>query len=305
MIFMMEGNERYLKKQEIAQAVNLLEVSDLCYQEFWEWDDAILEFIGIPPFIGDKKICVLYFFPENESFLKASIWEGTDIYIVTESYPDRRKSVVNALLKKCTVKKYEKIHEDTLDKCIFSRLKGHGFSAEEIQAAAEELMQAFYPYFADPVLTLDTVIMHVDMIGFSGSLESESIRAYALDGSSLKGYRLATMLLDQKEESINYASALLDQGESPIGLMSLVLFQIRICYKASLCRKGNYLSQIGIRNYQLYENFLRYGIDVYVDLYSELQGAVNRLKSGEKNSKAVVLDTIIHCLQIEKRREEQ
>ena len=304
MIYFMEGNERYLKKQEIVQAVGRLEVKDFCYQEFWQWNDDILEFIGIAPFIGDKKICVLYFFPENESLLHATIWEGTDIYIISETYPDRRKSVVNALLKKCTVKKYEKIHEDTLYKCIFSRLKGHGFSAEEIQAAEKELMQAFYPYFADPAMTLETVITHVDMIGYSGSLESESIRTYALDSSSLKGYRLATMILDQKEESIDYASRLLDQGESPIGLLSLVLFQIRICYKASLCRKGNYLSQIGIRSYQLYEKFLRYGIDVYVDLYGELQGAVNRLKSGEKNSKAVVSDTILYCLQIEKRREE-
>ena len=105
--------------------------------------------------------------------------------------------------------------------------------------------------------------------------------------------------LDQKPECIDYAKKLLDQGESPIGMLSLVLYQIRVCYKATLCREGNYLAKIGIRSYQLYGEFLKYGPDKYKALYTELQDAVNRIKNGEKSS-AVVLDTIMRCLQIEK-----
>ena len=81
----MEGTERYLKLKEIKKAASLLADKDFCYQEFWVWDDSILEFISAPPFFGDKKICVLYFFPEDDRLLKTSIWEGTDIYILTEN----------------------------------------------------------------------------------------------------------------------------------------------------------------------------------------------------------------------------
>ena len=300
MILYMEGTERYLKLKEIKKAASLLADKDFCYQEFWTWDDSILEFISAPPFFGDKKICVLYFFPEDDRLLKASIWEGTDIYILTENMPDRRKNAVTQLLKAAEVKKYEKIHEDILYKCIFKRLQGHGYKPEEINAVEDSLMQAFYPYLVDYSINLDAVITHVDMIGYSDSLSTESIMAFALESGSLKGYRLANMVLDQKPECIDYAKKLLDQGESPIGMLSLVLYQIRVCYKATLCREGNYLAKIGIRSYQLYGEFLKYGPDKYKALYTELQDAVNRIKNGEKSSSAVVLDTIMRCLQIEK-----
>ena len=60
------------------------------------------------------------------------------------------------------------------------------------------------------------------------------------------------------------------------------------------------MAKIGIRSYQLYGEFLKYGPDKYKALYKELQDAVNRIKNGEKSSSAVVLDTIMRCLQIEK-----
>lgn len=84
MILYMEGTERYLKLKEVKKAATLLADKDFCYQEFWNWDDSILEFISAPPFFGDKKICVLYFFPEDDRLLKTSIWEGTDIYILAK-----------------------------------------------------------------------------------------------------------------------------------------------------------------------------------------------------------------------------
>lgn len=50
MILYMEGTERYLKLKEIKKAASLLADKDFCYQEFWVWDDSILEFISAPPF---------------------------------------------------------------------------------------------------------------------------------------------------------------------------------------------------------------------------------------------------------------
>ena len=48
MILYMEGTERYLKLKEIKKAASLLADKDFCYQEFWVWDDSILEFISAP-----------------------------------------------------------------------------------------------------------------------------------------------------------------------------------------------------------------------------------------------------------------
>lgn len=138
MILYMEGTERYLKLKEIKKAASLLADKDFCYQEFWAWDDSILEFISAPPFFGDKKICVLYFFPEDDRLLKTSIWEGTDIYILTENMPDRRKNAVTQLLKAAEVKKYEKIHEDILYKCIFQKI-----ARTRIQAGRDQCSRRF------------------------------------------------------------------------------------------------------------------------------------------------------------------
>lgn len=302
MLYFFRGSEGYLKDQEIRKEREKLEDPEFCYQEYWEWTNDILEFVSTVSFLGDRKICVLHFFPDQDAFSKANFRDDVDVYIVTAEIPDTRKSSVKEILKKCITKDFDKISEKMMMKCIEKRLSSRfGFSKVEISAAKEELKRAFHPYLIELTYDLNAVILHVDMIGYAGNLESNTIQAFALESTSLKAYKLSNMMLDQDYSCLDFAKCLLvEQGESPILVISVMLFQIRVCYKASLYEKENYLSLIGIRNFQLYSEFRRYPVGVYAKLHHLLQDAVNRIKRGEKNTVAVVLETIMNCLLIER-----
>ena len=305
MLYFFRGAEGYLKEQEIKKAREKLEDPEFCYQEYWEWTNDILEFVSTVSFLGDRKICVLHFFPDQDAFSKANFRDDVDVYIVTAEIPDTRKSSVKEILKKCITKDFDKISEEMMMKCIEKRLSSRfGFSKVEISAAKEELKRAFHPYLIELTYDLNAVILHVDMIGYAGNLESNTIQAFALESTSLKAYKLSNMMLDQDYSCLDFAKCLLvEQGESPILVISVMLFQIRVCYKASLYEKENYLSLIGIRNFQLYSGFRRYPVGVYAKLHHLLQDAVNWIKRGEKNTVAVVLETIMSCLLIERGEE--
>lgn len=302
MIYYLKGSEGYLKSQAIEKARGLLENPELCCKEYWEWSQDILEFISMPPFWGDRKLCILYFFPDSEAFNATSIWDGTDVYIVTAEIPDTRKKNAKALLKKCIVQNFEKVSEEVMMKSIKKRLSSRfGFTEEEILAVEEELKKAFLPYSLELAYDLKSVIIHVDMIGHSGKLDSETIQAFALESTSLKAFKLSVMILNQDNKCLDFARRLLtEQGESPIMLISVMLYQIRICYKAALYEGENFLTLVGVRSFQLYPEFKRYPVSVYAELHHKMQEAVNRIKSGEKNAEAVILEMITSCLLIEK-----
>lgn len=297
MLYYFDGPENYLKIQEIEKAKKKLEDPEMNFREFHEWDPEIRNFLTCSSFISEKKICVLHFFPEEESFLGVCGTDNADIYLVPEESPDSRKTIVRQILNESNVRKFEKIDDHTLLKCIYARLSKHGFQKAQMDEVQEELKRAFQPYLMDYKVGLDTVIVHVDMIGYSGSLTPESIQTFSLESSSLKGYKLATMVLNREKGCIDFTDRLLDQGESAISLLSLVLFQIRVCYKASLFSEKNYLKLIGIRNYQLYPNFERYSPETYGEMYGILQDAVNRIKRGEK-AKPAVIESINRCLDL-------
>ena len=70
---------------------------------------------------------------------------------------------------------------------------------------------------------------------------------------------------------------------------------------ASLFSDENYLSLIGIRNYQLYKNFLDYPVDIYRRIYSVLMESIRRIKLGE-NSETVMAECLTQSLTVLKEK---
>lgn len=283
MIYYFSGEERYLMKKELTRRKTQLECPDLCYMEYQEWSEDILLFVESYPFVGEKKICVLWFFPENELLeVFEQIPKSTDVYLVPERPADRRKEKVRKLLRQVQEQKFDKVSEDILMKCIYSRLGSFGYEKKQIEMASDWLRDAFQVYYHDLTCDLQVVQTHVDMLGFADGLTKENIQRYAPNMSAMKGYRLSTMLFDQNEECLGYAARLLeDKRNQPIGLLSLLISSARICYKASLFQDDkNGLSGLGIRPYQLYANYRRYTLQTWKVVYQTLQDGVNRLKAG-------------------------
>lgn len=299
-MYYFSGQENYLKKQELKKAAAQIDNPELNYLELTELTPGLYDFLSTSPFMGRKKICVLHFFPDTDEFVRVakSLPDFVDLYIVTSGYPDQRKKAVKELLGLMKKKEFGKIDEPLLYRCIASRLTRFGYTTAQIEAAKSELLRAFRAYSMHADMDLDMVQKHVEMIALSGSLTAEHIRAFAPDSSDYRAYRLSTMLLDKDEACLDFARSLIEQGEVPIGILSLVAFQIRICYKAVLlCEDESYLNKIGIRNYQLYSKFNEYSAMKYVNVYTILMGGIQRVKKGEETS-GVLTDCLSESLAI-------
>lgn len=296
-VFYFSGKENYLKKQELRKIIDQIECPEMNVMEFYEPVPELYDFACTAPFIGTKKVGILHYYPEQEEFLSAvkDLPDFTDLYIIAKELPDHRKKVVKELSSIMVEREFKKIDDELLFKCIASRLHRYGYSLETISELREVLMDSFrgYSLFAD--MDLEVVQKHVQMIAFSGALTPETIQMFAPESSDYRAFRLSNMLLSKDPECIRFAKELLEQGEQPIGILSLVAYQIRICYKASLFQDENYCTLIGIRKYQLFDDFQAYMPQKYVEVYSLLMEGIRRVKKGEDAS-AVIADTLTDAL---------
>lgn len=305
-LYYFSGIEAYLKRQEMQKIVSTVPSPEINVMEAWEDTPEIQDFVNAFPFIGDKKICILHFFPDKEIFLSIikGMAEEADIYILTDEMPDRRKKVIKQILEQAVIKDFPKISSQLLYKCISSRLKRYGYMQEEIDSCKEHLEEAFHSYETSMNIDLDVVQKHVDMIGLSGRLDKENIDFFAPESERIKAYKLSSMLLDRDRDCLVFAKRLIQQGDSAIGILSLVLYQIRICYKSVLFQKEKYLSLIGIREFQLYRNFLSYSAGTYKMVYRIFLDGICRIKKGEIQE-VVVLECLSRAVEVLDRQSSQ
>jgi len=298
-VYYFKGKEMYLKKQEVEKITSKIEFPELNVKRFHEETPELFDFAVTTPLIGDKKIGILYYIPDSGEFVELvkDLPDFTDLYIISSDFFDQRKKASKELLSYMTVKEFEKIDENLLFKCISSRLLRFGYASEEIAGLKDVLMEAFHSYIVSLDMDLDVVQKHVQMIGFSGKLTPETIRTFAPECSDLRAFRLSTMILEQDMGCLDYACRLIEQGENAIGLMSLIAYQIRICYKAVLFSDENYLSLIGIRSIQLYQDYRKYSAKQYKDIYSLLMESIRRIKKGESDD-AVMADCLTNAVII-------
>ena len=117
-LFYFSGKETFLKHKEIRKISETIEFPEMNIQYFSEYSDEILQYLEVRPLLGEKKICILYFFPDSEQFLSYLSTEGipdyADVYIVVSVMPDMRKKTVKAVLKHATERTFDKVSEKQL-----------------------------------------------------------------------------------------------------------------------------------------------------------------------------------------------
>lgn len=298
-VYYFSGYENYLKKKELNKITDKIDCPELNVASFHEAGAELMDFLSSYPFVGGKKVCILKFFPEEKDVYEAlkELPGCIDVYIVPDSTPDRRKNVVKEILVLAEEKEFKKINDELLFRSISAMLQRFGFSETEVLSLKDVLMNSFSGYRMHAEMDLEEVQKHVKMIAYSGSLTAESIRTFAPDNSEHKAFKISSMLLNLDKNCLRFAKNLLEQGDSAIGLFSLIAYQIRVCYKAMLFKDENYLNLIGIRDYQLYSNFRNYDADKYLKVYELLMEGIRRAKNGGRDE-AVMLDTLMAALAI-------
>ena len=95
-VYYFSGKENYLKKEELKKIVAKTECPQINVSNFYEYSPEIYDFIYTAPFVGDKKICIIHFIPDQEDLIKAlkDLPDFVNLYIVTSEFLDQRKKVI-------------------------------------------------------------------------------------------------------------------------------------------------------------------------------------------------------------------
>ena len=64
-LFYFSGKETFLKHKALRKITEVIYFPEMNIQQFSEYTDEILQFLELRPLLGEKKVCILYFFPDS------------------------------------------------------------------------------------------------------------------------------------------------------------------------------------------------------------------------------------------------
>ncbi len=214
--------------------------------------------------------------------------EHTDLYLCNTRHPDKRSEVYKTPVPKRLRHGISSASEGDVYRSVKKRLvRKYAFSPEEVDRHRDILMQRLRDTSTRSDYDLYRVMKYTDMIGNAGQIDQETVEYFISETFTQKAYELSKLMLcGKKTEMMQLASRLIrENDENRIGLLSLVLSQIRICYKADLfpeMPRREILGTLGINSYQLNDSYSMYSSAQYAKAYACLQRGVNSLKKRER-----------------------
>lgn len=303
MILLVYG-DRYLYDMHIKKETAKLETPEVNAVYAQEWDDSLYIQCISAPFLEEKKIVVIQMQNLKPGTKQKSLMEyirrpsgHTDLYLCVR-HLDRRSEIYKALSKNGCVMEFPKASAGNVYKSVKKRLvQKYAYSPEEVDRHRDILTQRLQGYQYEEGYDLYQVMKYVDMIGSAGQIDRKTIEYSIPETFMQKSYELSKLLLSGRNpEMMQLASRLVkENGENRIGLLSLVLSQIRICYKASLfpeMAKKEVLGKLGINHYQLSAAYSACSPAQYAKAYASLQNGVNGLKSGNDADSAFMMSLL-------------
>lgn len=224
---------------------------------------------------------------------------------------DRRSEIYKALSKEGCVREFPKASAGDVYRSVKKRfVQRYAYPPEEVDRHRDILTQRLQGYQYEEDYDLYRVMKYADMIGSAGQIDRKTIEYFIPETFTQKSYELSKLMLSgRKPEMIRLASRLVkENGENRIGLLSLVLSQIRICYKASLfpeMPRNKIPGILGISPYQLNDAYPEYSAAQYAKAYVSLQRGVNNLKSGSDADSAFMMSLISAAAALHPREEKE
>lgn len=303
MILLVYG-DKYLYDTHIKKEAAKLETPEVNAVYAEEWSDSLYMQCISAPFLEEKKIVVAEMQSLGPGTKQKSLMEyihrpskHTDLYLCVR-HLDRRSEVYKALSKKGCVMEFPKASAGDVYRSVKKRLvRKYAFSPEEVDRHRDILTQRLQGYQYEEDYDLYRVMKYADMIGCAGQIDRETIEYFIPETFTQKSYELSKLMLSgRKSEMMQLASRLVKENdENRIGLLSLVLSQVRICYKASLfpeMPRRELLENLGISPYQLNDSYSAHSPAQYAGAYAHLQRGVNSLKSGSDADSAFMMSLL-------------
>lgn len=303
MILLVYG-DRYLYDMHIKKEAAKLETPEVNAVYAEEWSDSLYMQCISAPFLEEKKIVVAKLQSLRTVTKQKSLMEyirrpsgHTDLYLCVQ-HIDRRSEIYKALSKEGCVREFPKASAGDVYRSVKKRLvQRYAYPPEEVDRHRDILTQRLQGYQYEEDYDLYRVMKYADMIGSAGQIDRKTIEYFIPETFTQKSYELSKLMLSGKNpEMIRLASRLVkENGENRIGLLSLVLSQIRICYKASLfpeMPRNKIPGILGISPYQLNDAYSEHSAAQYAKAYASLQRGVNNLKSGSDADSAFMMSLI-------------
>lgn len=316
MILLVYG-DRYLYDMHIKKEAAKLETPEVNAVYAEEWSDSLYMQCISAPFLEEKKIVVAKMQSLRPVTKQKSLMEyirrpsgHTDLYLCVQ-HIDRRSEIYKALSKEGCVREFPKASAGDVYRSVKKRLvQRYAYPPEEVDRHRDILTQRLQGYQYEEDYDLYRVMKYADMIGSAGQIDRKTIEYFIPETFTQKSYELSKLMLSGKNpEMIRLASRLVkENGENRIGLLSLVLSQIRICYKASLfpeMPRNKIPGILGISPYQLNDAYSEHSAAQYAKAYASLQRGVNNLKSGSDADSAFMMSLISAAAALHPREEKE
>lgn len=291
MISIIYGDEPYIIEKWIQkQGSNSNEWNTSYFEELTE---EVFDLAKQYPFMSYKRVIVVKIktLGNNEAFLSylENPLDSTDLILVPQTI-DKRSNVYKRCKKLNLLKECNKLNDALLRKFVGNLVQlQNGIISEEMYLYFIQRIG----YFSDERVTLYDVVNAIKQLLFSSKEVTEEIISTLVEESFHEKTYVLTKYLFQKDtkQLFYHLERFLQEGESPIGMLSLVLRNFRILYKKYLYADQKDISnQLGISSYQL--NQIGFCNKIQAENAIQLlQNGVNMIKNG--NDGRIVMISVL------------
>ncbi len=197
----------------------------------------LLDQVSMAPFLSQKRLFMIEgtpTFQKEEIELLAKTLHPDSVVVVIDATPDKRLSSVKTFLKVATVKNFPKHRPAALRGWMAQKAKEHG--SFFTPRSDEALLQIA----GEDQDVLSTEIEKHSLYAGARGISAEDISLLAVPSAENEVWHLTSLLAaGRKREALSYLEHLLEGGEDPMGLWSILLWMLRCLVSvAAACQEG-------------------------------------------------------------------
>lgn len=295
MVQILCGNESFCIDKKIEKQKKLItELPEINISEFGD-DYMAVDVMGAiiaSPILSEKRLVLLKLREMKRADELKKIADAvpeSTIFVLAVPAVDKRTSFYKAY--KENIVSCEKLTEEDVVKFIAQKSAEYGIRATKDGAVELIRRVAYLEVEGVNLYAVDTAIKQLSML--KKDITEETVKSLLPESRTGKAYDLAKLLCAKNYgELISQSHYLLDNGESEIGLLSLIARVFRLAWRDKVHGKG----KSGAPFHQ-YEMATVYSEEILSKEQELLNEAIGKLKSGQ--SKRLVFDlTILNAVRI-------
>jgi len=295
MVQILCGNEFYCIDKKIEKQKKLItELPEINISEFGDDYTAIdvMGAITASPILSEKRLVLLKLREMKRADELKKIADAvpeSTVFVLAVPAVDKRTSFYKAY--KENIVSCEKLTEEDVVKFIAQKSSEYGIRATKDGAVELIRRVAYLEVEGVNLYAVDTAIKQLSML--KKDITEETVKSLLPESRTGKAYDLAKLLCAKNYgELLSQSHYLLDNGESEIGLLSLIARVFRLAWRDKVHGKG----KSGAPFHQ-YEMATVYSEEVLSKEQELLNEAIGKLKSGQ--SKRLVFDlTLLNAVRI-------